>query len=78
MHREAAQKVQEKVEEKQMLAQELRYTQSVAAQELAAFHDMHTRQARGAVRELARRMVVGEKDRLEKMKRALRVLKEGK
>lgn len=42
---------------------------------MAAFHEMHERQARQAVRELAKRQVVVEKDRLEKMRRALRVLK---
>lgn len=72
MHQEAAAKAQARVVEKSQLAQELRYTQSVAAQELAAFHEMHTKQAKQTIRELAKRMVVSEKDRLERMKRALR------
>lgn len=58
------------------LASELRHTQSVAAQELAAFHEMHTKQARRAIKELARKHVVAEKDRLEGMNRALKGLRD--
>lgn len=74
-HQEAAAKAQERHRERTNLACELRYTQSVAAQELAAFHEMHERQARQAIRDMAKRQIVIEKDRLEKMRRALRVLK---
>lgn len=74
-HQEASQKAQVAHRQRLELASELRYTQSVAAQELAAFHEMHTRQARRAIRGLARKQVVMEKDRLEGMKRALKGIK---
>jgi hypothetical protein len=56
-------------------AAELRFAQAVAAQELAAFHEMHAKKARQAIRELARRQEVAEKDRLDGMERALRGLR---
>lgn len=74
-HQEAAQKAQAAFQHRLELASELRYTQSVAAQELAAFHEMHTRQTRRAIRDLAKRQVVMEKDRLEGMKRALKSIR---
>ncbi|KAA8909166.1 hypothetical protein FN846DRAFT_776654 [Sphaerosporella brunnea] len=75
-HQEAAQKAQAVHRQRLELASELRHTQSVAAQELAAFHEMHAKQARRAIRELARKQVVVEKERLEGMKRALKLLKQ--
>ncbi|KAI5800077.1 hypothetical protein EDC01DRAFT_765462 [Geopyxis carbonaria] len=74
-HQDAQQKVDDRQREKINLACELRYTQSIAAQELAAFHEMHTKQARIAIRDLARRQVTVERNRLELMKAALRVIK---
>jgi hypothetical protein len=76
-HQEAQQKAQAAHRQRLELASELRHTQSVAAQELAAFHEMHAKQARRAIRELARRQVVVERERLEGMKRALKLLKQG-
>jgi ankyrin repeat protein len=55
---------------------ELRYTQQTVAGELAGWHDLHSKMMRRAVRELAKRTVVRERDRLDGMKRALRVAKE--
>ncbi|TGZ79736.1 hypothetical protein EX30DRAFT_320981 [Ascodesmis nigricans] len=75
LHNEALAKVEEKKKERTELACELRYTQSMAAQELAAFHEMHLRQVRTAVREMTKRMVVAERERLDGMKRALRILR---
>jgi hypothetical protein len=75
-HQEAAAKAQAAHRNRLELASELRYTQSVAAQELAAFHEMHTKQARRAIRELARKQVVVENDRLEGMKRALKGIRD--
>jgi hypothetical protein len=75
-HQEAAQKAQAAHRQRLELASELRHTQSVAAQELAAFHEMHAKQARKAIRELARKQVVVERERLEGMKRALKLLKQ--
>lgn len=76
-HQEASQKAQAAYGRKLELASELRYSQSVAAQELASFHDMHMKQTRRAVRDLARRQVIVEKDRLEGMKRALKGIRGG-
>jgi hypothetical protein len=76
-HQEAAQKAQAAHRQRLELASELRYTQSVAAQELAAFNEMHTNQTRRAIRELVRKQVIAEKDRLEGMNRALRALRKG-
>ena len=48
-HQEASQKAQAAYGRKLELASELRYSQSLAAQELASFHDMHMKQTRRAV-----------------------------
>jgi hypothetical protein len=75
-HQEATQKAQATHRQRLGLASELRYTQGVAAQELAAFHEIHAKQARKAIRELARKQIVVEKERLEGMKRALKLMKD--
>ena len=51
---------------------ELRYTQQTVAGELAGWQDLHAKLGKRAIRALAERMVVREKDRLEGMKRAVR------
>ena len=54
------------------------YTWQTVAGELAGWHDLHALMGRRAIKSLARGMVVRERDRLEGMKRALRVLQKGK
>jgi hypothetical protein len=56
------------------LGRELRYTQQVVAQELASWQENRVETGRAALRELARKMVVVERGRLESMKRAVREL----
>ena len=51
---------------------ELRYTQQTVATELAIFQESHATLGNRAIRALAEKMVVREKDRLEGMKRAVR------
>ena len=51
---------------------ELRYTQQTIAGELAGWQELHAKLGKRAIRALAERMVVREKDRLEGMKRAVR------
>ena len=59
---------------------ELRYTQQTVASELAGWQELHAKLGKRAVKTFARQMIVREKDRLERMKRAVRgvvELKEG-
>jgi len=56
------------------LGRELRYTQQVVAQELASWQENRVEMGRRALKDLARKMVVVEKARLESMKRAVREL----
>lgn len=56
------------------LGRELRYTQQVVASELASWQDNRVETGRKALKELARKMVVSERARLESMKRAIREL----
>jgi hypothetical protein len=56
------------------LGRELRYTQQVVASELASWQENRVEMGRRALKELARRMVVTEKARLEGMRRAVRGL----
>lgn len=51
---------------------ELRYTQQTIAGELAGWQELHAKLGKRAIRALAERMVVREKDRLEGMRRAVR------
>ncbi|KAK0647731.1 UPF0507 protein [Lasiodiplodia hormozganensis] len=74
MQREAAERVDRSVQELETLGKELKYTQQTVAAELAAWQDARVRQGRKACKELARRMVVVEKARLESMRRAIRGL----
>ncbi|KAI5821138.1 hypothetical protein BZA77DRAFT_238145 [Pyronema omphalodes] len=69
---QTAKKAQFAMEQKEKKAQELRYTQSVAASELAAFHEERVKVMRGALKGLARRMVVLERERLEGLERVIR------
>jgi len=73
-HLEAAEKVEKSKEELRGLGSELRYTQQTVASELAGWQDLHEKMGKRAIRMLAQRMVVREKDRLEGMKRAVRGL----
>ena len=50
----------------------MRYTQQTNAGELAGWQELHAKMGKRAIRALAERMVVREKDRLEGMKRAVR------
>jgi hypothetical protein len=56
------------------LGRELRYTQTVVAGELAAWEEERVRVGRRACRALARRMVVVERERLEGLRRAGRLV----
>jgi hypothetical protein len=59
-----------------ILGKELRYSQSVVAAELAGWQEAHGKAGRRAIRELVKGMVVGERARLEGMRRALRKLRD--
>jgi hypothetical protein len=73
--REKEEKVRKGEEEREELGKELRYTQQVVASELAGWQEWRAREARRAVRDLVRGMVVRERARLEGMERALRRLR---
>ncbi|KAF3193598.1 hypothetical protein TWF225_009170 [Orbilia oligospora] len=75
IHQGAADNIRQTKSRQEALSRELRYSQSVAAVELASFHEMHGKFARNAVKRLARNQVLVEKERLEGLKRALRVVK---
>ncbi|KAK3080042.1 hypothetical protein LTS18_003271 [Coniosporium uncinatum] len=72
LQHEAAEKEKRGESELEALGRELRYTQGVVAGELAMWQEERVRSGRRAVREFARRMVVGERARLEGMRRAVR------
>jgi len=72
VHAEAHEKVERGREELRNVGCELRYTQQTVAGELAGWQELHARMGRRALRELARRMVVRQKDVLAGMKRAVR------
>lgn len=79
IHEEAAEKMKEVKEEYRTKACELRWTQGVAAVELAAFHELREKMIKRAVRNLAQRSILAEKARLEAMRRAIRgIMPEGK
>ncbi|KAE9972481.1 hypothetical protein EG328_004953 [Venturia inaequalis] len=73
MQRDAQDKMDKSTEELEGLGKELRYTQGVVAGELASWQDERVKWGRSACRDLARRMIVAEKARLESMRRALRM-----
>ncbi|KAI9808414.1 MAG: hypothetical protein M1827_007473 [Pycnora praestabilis] len=74
IHLEAADKVERSKSELKILGCELRYTQQCVAGELAGWQELHERMGRRAIRGLVKRMVVGERARLEGMRRAVRGL----
>ncbi|CAZ86141.1 unnamed protein product [Tuber melanosporum] len=74
IHQEAADNVAKSKEQYLTLSSELRYTQTVAAGELSSFHELHAKQARRAVRELAQRQLITERAKLEGMRRAIRTI----
>ncbi|KAI9716478.1 MAG: hypothetical protein M1812_005373 [Candelaria pacifica] len=72
IHQEAAEKVEKSQRELATLGSELRYTQQTVASELAGWQDLHEKMGKRAVRTFVRKMVIGEKARLECMRRAVR------
>ncbi|KAI9775849.1 MAG: hypothetical protein M1835_005673 [Candelina submexicana] len=72
IHQEAADKVEKSQRELATLGSELRYTQQTVASELAGWQDLHQKIGKRAVKSFVRKMVVGEKARLECMRRAVR------
>lgn len=74
MQRDAQEKMDRATEELAGLGKELRYTQQVVAGELASWQENRVDMGRKALKELARKMVVTERARLESMKRAVRHL----
>jgi hypothetical protein len=72
IHHEAADKVDKATEELASLGSELRYTQQTVASELAGWQEMHEKMGIRAIRNLAARMVVSERARLDGMRRAIR------
>ena len=74
VQRDAQEKMDRSKIELEDLGRELRYTQQVVAQELASWQENRVQTGRSALKELARKMCVVEKARLESMKRAVREL----
>ncbi|KAJ4380812.1 hypothetical protein N0V86_004174 [Didymella sp. IMI 355093] len=74
VQRDAQDKMDRSSAELEDLGRELRYTQTVVASELASWQEKRVEMGRRAVKDLARRMVVTERARLESMKRAIRGL----
>lgn len=74
VQRDAQEKSDKAKGELEDLGRELRYTQTVVAQELASWQEGRVEMGRKALRDLAKRMVVVEKARLEGMRRAVRGL----
>ena len=74
VQRDAQEKMDKSKAELADLGRELRYTQQVVASELASWQESRVKMGRKALKELARRMVVTERARLESMKRAVRGL----
>lgn len=74
IHAEALEKAEKSREELRTVGCELTYTQQTVAGELAGWQELHAKLGRRAIKALAERMVVREKDRLEGMKRAVRAV----
>ncbi|KAF1835486.1 hypothetical protein BDW02DRAFT_578714 [Decorospora gaudefroyi] len=74
VQRDAQEKMDKSKIELEDLGRELRYTQQVVAQELASWQENRVETGRTALKELARKMCVAERARLESMKRAVREL----
>ena len=69
---EAQEKTEKSREELRTIASELSYTQQTVASELASWQELHAKLGRRAIRALAQRMVVKQRDTLDSMKRAIR------
>ncbi|ORY09084.1 hypothetical protein BCR34DRAFT_516952 [Clohesyomyces aquaticus] len=74
VQRDAQEKMDKAAEELAGLGRELRYTQQIVAQELASWQEGRVDMGRRALKNLAKRMVVTERARLESMRRAVRAL----
>lgn len=74
IHEEAAENMRKAKEDYHNKACELRWTHSVAASELAAFHELREKTVKRAVRNLAYKSILAEKARLEAMRRAIRAV----
>ena len=72
IHADTQEKVDNEQDELLTVGSELRYTQQTVASELAGWQDLHAKLCKKAIREYAERMVIREKDRLERMRRAIR------
>lgn len=77
IHADAQEKAARSREELRSVGCELTYTQQTVAGELAGWQELHAKLGRRAIRAMAERMVVREKDRLECMKRAVRGIVDG-
>ena len=75
VHAEAQDRADKCEEDLRAVSCELRYTQQTVAGELAGWQDLHAQLGKRAIKTLAERMIVREKDRLEGMKRAFKELK---
>lgn len=75
---ESSEKARKAELEMQSLGRELAYTQQVIAGELAGWQEWHTRTFRRGLKDLAKKMVVQEKARLDGMKRALRQIEKAR
>ena len=69
---EAQEKAERSRAEHRVVACELSYTQQTVAAELANWQELHAKLGRRAIRTLAQRMVVKQRDTLDSMKRAMR------
>ena len=76
IHADAQERAEKSKQELRTVGCELSYTQQTVASELAGWQELHAKLGRRAIRALAERMVVREKDRLEGMKRAVRGVKD--
>lgn len=72
MQAEALEKADASREELRTVGCELSYTQQTVASELADWQELHAKMGRRAIRALAQRMVVKQRDVLANMKRAAR------
>ena len=76
IHADAQDRAEKSKQELRTVGCELSYTQQTVASELAGWHELHAKLGKRAIRALAERMVVREKDRLAGMKRAVREITE--
>ena len=72
IHAEAQEKAEQSKEALRTIGCELSYTQQTVAGELAGWQELQAKLGRRAIKLLAERVIVQEKDRLECMKRAVR------